>query len=165
MHCGSSTEITGIPGVEQVLLTVPRKMCHPCRKEQLSPIQCTAIVCSLLSLPPREFSFSFCPFSYKLNCSFALCVPPTKATFTVPQNVPLLLGFIPLRKGSQAEHQDLLSYFSPLPQALCVSPSPCLFLNFNWVSSFTLPFISLQTSTNMIFSVPANASQCLKFYL
>lgn len=121
MHCGSSTEVTGIPGSGAGIYysateNVPSDSW--CRREQFSPIECSSIVCSLLSLPPQEFSFRCCTISYKLNCSFPLSVPPTKATLAVPQNVPLLLGFVPVPKGCHAGHQDLISYFSSLPQAL-----------------------------------------------
>lgn len=120
VHCGSSTEILGVPWRGAGVPYSAQKMCHRTADAEgkFSPIQCSSIVCSLLSLPPHEFSFSFCTFSYKLNRSFPFSVPPTKATSAVPQNVPLLLGFIPLPMGSHAEHQELLSYFSSLPPAL-----------------------------------------------
>lgn len=138
-----------------------------CRREQLSPIQCSSAVCSLLFLPPQESSFSFCTFSYKPNCSFALSGPPTKAALANAQNVPLLLGFIPVPKGSHAEHQVLLSYFSSLPQAvfqLCFSLLSISLHELELSSFFyTLLFLCQPalTSFSLYMHMPPNASNLI----
>lgn len=118
MHCGSSAEITEIQGMEQGFVPVPRKMCHQTADAEGNNVHLFSAALLSAHFCPCLHRNSPSPFSYKLNCSFPLSVPPTKATLAVPQDVPSLLGFIPVPKGSHAEHQDLLSYFSSLPQAL-----------------------------------------------